>query len=306
MSPALRVRAATEFALLEQNGGTVGHPWRVRPSGGQGEGGGEEEAGLRHVLGFEAEVADLSRGRLGAVVQDRGVHDAGQDRREAHAVLVLFEARRVGELSHPGFGGLVGGARHVRPEARDATDEDDETARGAQVRESRPDRVEGAAEVHRDHGVPTVGGELLEAPLGEVHPRSDDENVYSVGFADFLDGSPDRFPIRDVERVGDDPPSYALLYSLPAPRGSVHPGAGVGEEVRGREPDPTARTYDERRLSRERSILHHTDPARKNLIRLDGPLTSSAKALGPSSNGKTGGNSPMPARPSTSQSSPCS
>src|SRR5215210_9168348 len=38
--------------------------------GGQGR---EEEAGLRHVLRFEAEVADLLRGRLGTVVQDRGV-----------------------------------------------------------------------------------------------------------------------------------------------------------------------------------------------------------------------------------------
>src|SRR3712207_8419645 len=44
--------------------------------------------------------------------------------------------------SHPGLGGLVGRAGHVRPGARDAAYEDDEPARGAQVGKSGPRRVE--------------------------------------------------------------------------------------------------------------------------------------------------------------------
>jgi hypothetical protein len=43
------------------------------------------------------------------------------------------------------------------------------------------------AQVDRYHGVPALRGELLEAPLGEVHPRRHDENVEPVRFSNFFD-----------------------------------------------------------------------------------------------------------------------
>ncbi len=52
--------------------------------------------------------------------------------------------------------------------------------------------------------------------------------------------------------------------------------------------------------------IYSPDPARKTFICADGPATRFAKAPGPSSRGKTGGSSPMPAFPSTSHSSACS
>ena len=59
---------------------------------------GQEEAGLRDVPGPQGRVADLPRGRLRAVVQDRGVHDAGQEGCEAYTVYVLLTISQVSRM----------------------------------------------------------------------------------------------------------------------------------------------------------------------------------------------------------------
>src|SRR5918995_150536 len=268
---------------------------------------GEEEACLRHVLGLEGGVADLLRRRLGPVVQNRGVNDAWQDGGEAHAVRVFLEAGGMPEFDHARLRGLVGGTGGVGPTSGDAGDQDDQPSRGPQVRQRGPYGVEGAAEVHRDHGVPPVGRQLLQPPLRKVHPRRHDEHVHPAIIPDLLDEMPDVVSVRDVERVRRNAATtYALFYGLPATGRGVNPGVRVGEEVGGGEPDAAASPYDERRFAGQVRAFHYSASARKTLICSDGPRTSSANAPGPSSSDNTGGNSPMPALPSTSQSSACS
>src|SRR5215217_3653574 len=297
-----RCRGLSEGLYLGRQDGELGHV-------GAGREGREEEARGGDVLWLEAAVPYLSRWPPGDLKQDRGVNDAWQHSREAYTPLVLLEAGRVGQLGHPRLRRLVGRAGHVRPRPGDAADEDDEPARGAQVRERGPYRVERAAQVHRDHGVPALPRELLEPPLWEVHPGGHYENVDPIRLAYLLDEPPDCLFVRDVEWMSNHVPSpRALLYGLLTPRCGVRPGARLGEEVGGGEADPAARPDHERRPPRERAVLHdyRSVSARKILICSDGPFTSSAKAPGPSSSGNTGGRSPIPALPATSHSSACS
>src|SRR3712207_8022055 len=69
--------------------------------------------------------------------------------------------------------------------------------------------------------------------------------------------------------------SCALLYGLTAPRRGVYPGAGLGKEVGDREPDPAARPDDERRLPRERAVLHRAIPPSRREDRKSTRLNSS-------------------------------